>query len=382
VFLKFHGSGNNMNCTRRLFIALCFSCAVLFQPTAQARAPKTVIYKVGVMHRQFTPPEPYDWRGAKTHALVTDIWYPAEPAAVEQTQWIGSPDSPFASAGKAARDAKPIATPEKLPLILLSHGIGGSSSMMAWFGSALASHGFIAAAVNHPGNNSLEDYTIPGAILWGQRAHDLAAVLDQLLADSTFGSRIDSKRAGAAGFSLGGLSVIELAGGIAELSRYQDFCKSPKADGMCNDTLEYPGLLAKATALAKSDPAIQAALNESSRSHRDLRIRAIFAIAPAIGPAFSPDSLATISIPTQIVAGSADEVVPLESSAKFFAAHVPAAQLTIIQDVGHYTFLATCAELGRRTQPKLCLDRAGILRDEIHTQTANLAFHFFETNLK
>lgn len=371
-----------MNHTRARFVVLSVACSILFLSTAQARVPKTVIYKVGVMNRQFIPPEPYDWRGAKTHALVTDIWYPADPASVEQPQWIGSTDAPFGSAGKAARDAKPIATPEKFPLILLSHGIGGSAYMMAWLGSELAAHGFIAAAVNHPGNNSLEDYTIPGAILWGQRAHDLTAVLDQLLADSTFGSRIDSKRVGAAGFSLGGLSVIELAGGVAELSRYQDFCKSPKADGMCNDTLEYPGLLAKATALAKSDPAIQAALSESSKSHRDPRIRAIFAIAPAIGPAFDPDSLAKISIPTQIVAGAADEVVPIESSAKFFAAHIPGAQLTIIQEVGHYTFLATCAELGRRTQPKLCLDRAGILRDEIHTQTANLAYHFFETNLK
>lgn len=371
-----------MKRARALFFAICFSCSALLLSTAQARAPKTVIYKVGVMNRQFTPPEPYDWRGAKTHALVTDIWYPADPTAVEQTQWIGSPDSPFASAGKAARDAKPIATPEKFPLILLSHGIGGSSSMMAWLGAALAAHGFIVAAVNHPGNNSLEDYTIPGAILWGQRAHDLSAVLDQLLADSTFGSRIDSKRVGAAGFSLGGLSVIELGGGVAELSRYQDFCKSPRADRMCADTLEYPGLLSKVTALAKTDPAMQAALSESSKSHRDPRIRAIFAMAPAIGPAFDPDSLAKISIPAQIVAGSADEVVPLESSAKFFAAHIPGAQLTVIQEVGHYTFLATCAELGRRTQPKLCLDRAGILRDEIHTQTANLAYHFFETNLK
>jgi predicted dienelactone hydrolase len=127
---------------------------------------------------------------------------------------------------------------------------------------------------------------------------------------------------------------------------------------------------------------MQTALSESSKSHRDQRVRAMFAIAPAIGPAFDPDSLAKISIPTQIVAGAADEVVPIESSAKFFAAHIPGAQLTIIQEVGHYTFLATCAELGRRTQPKLCLDRAGILRDEIHTQTANLAYHFFETNLK
>jgi predicted dienelactone hydrolase len=371
-----------MNRTRTFIFVLCFSCSAIFLSTARAGAPKTIVYKVGVMNRQFTPPEPYDWRDAKTHALITDIWYPADPTSVEQPQWIGSPEAPFASAGKAARDAKPIATPEKFPLILLSHGIGGSSSMMAWLGSALASHGFIAAAVNHPGNNALEDYTLPGAIFWAQRARDLSALLDLLLADPTFGPHIDPKRVGAAGFSLGGLTVIELAGGIAEFSRYQDFCKSPKADGMCTDTIEYPGLLAKVTALAKTGPAIQAAFAENSKSHRDPRIRAIFAMAPALGPAFAPDSLAKISIPTQIVAGAVDSVVPLETSAKFFATRIPHAQLTIYQAVGHYTFLATCAELGDRTQPRLCIDQAGILRDEIHAQTATMAAKFFDANLK
>ncbi|HKN74295.1 MAG TPA: hypothetical protein VJW94_03890 [Candidatus Acidoferrum sp.] len=334
------------------------------------------------MNRRFTPTEPYDWRGAKTHALITDIWYPADPAAIEQMQWIGHEYAPFAKAGKAAPDAALIATPKKFPLILLSHGIGGSSSMMAWFGAALASHGYIVAAVNHPGNNSLEDYTIPGAILWGQRAGDLTAVLDQLLADPTFGPRIDSKRIGAAGFSLGGLTVLEIAGGVAEFSRFQDFCNSPKADGMCNDTLEYPGLRAKATALAQADTSFQAALGESSKSHRDPRILAIFVMAPAIGPAFSPDSLAKISIPTQIIAGSVDSVVPIETSAKFFAAKIPGAQLSILQAVGHYTFLATCAELGNRTKPQLCIDQAGVLRDEIHAQATTLAYHFFDSNLK
>ena len=371
-----------MNCTRALVFVLCFSCSAIFLSTARAGAPKTVIYKVGVVNRQFTPPDPYDWRGAKTHALVTDIWYPADSASAEQPQWIGNPDAPFASAGKAARDAKPLATPQKFPLILLSHGIGGSSYMMAWLGSALASHGFIAAAVNHPGNNALEDYTLPGAIFWGQRAHDLSTLLDLLLADATFGPLIDPKRVGAAGFSLGGLTVIELAGGIAEFSRYQEFCKSPKADGMCTDTIEYPGLLAKVTALAKTDPAIQAAFAENSKSHRDPRIRAIFAMAPALGPAFDLASLAKISIPVQIVGGAVDTTVPPDSSAKSFAAHIPGAQLTIFQAVGHYTFLATCAELGDRTQPRLCIDQAGILRDEIHAQTATMAYHFFDVNLK
>jgi predicted dienelactone hydrolase len=370
-----------MNRTRAFFLALCFVASVLFVSSAQA-GPKTVIYKVGVMNRQFIPPEPYDWRGAKTHALVTDIWYPANPTSLEQPQWIGSAEAPFASAGRAARDAKPIATPEKFPLILLSHGFGGSSSMMAWLGTALASHGFIAAAVNHPGNNSLEDYTLPGASIWWERAGDLRAVLDQLLADSTFGPRIDAKRIGAAGFSLGGFTVIEIAGGIGQLSRYQDFCKSPRADGTCADPPEFPGLVAKATALAQTNPAMQAALREDAESHRDTRIRAIFAMAPGLGPAFDPDSLAKISVPTQIVAGAVDAIVPLETSAKFFAAHIPGAQLTIFQAVGHYTFLATCAELGNRTRPQLCLDQAGILRDEIHAQTATMAYHFFDANLK
>jgi predicted dienelactone hydrolase len=371
-----------MNRTRTFVFTLCFSCIAAFLPTVLAAASKPTIYKVGVRNRQFAPSEAYEWRGAKTHALITDIWYPADPASSEQMQWIGSPDNPFAKAGKAALNAPILPGSEKFPLILLSHGIGGSSAMMAWLGSALASHGYIAAAVNHPGNNALEDYTIPGAVFWSQRAHDLSAILDLLLADPTFGPRIDPKRVGAAGFSLGGLTVIELAGGIAEFSRYQDFCMSPKADGMCTDTIEYPGLLAKVTALAKTDPAIQAAFIENSKSHRDPRIRAIFVMAPALGPAFSPDSLAKISIPTQIVAGSVDTVVPIETSAKFFAAKIPGAQVSILQAVGHYTFLGTCAELGDRTQPRICIDQAGILRDEIHAQTATMAAKFFDANLK
>jgi predicted dienelactone hydrolase len=371
-----------MNHTRAFLIALCFALASLFASGAPAHPAKAVVYKVGAMNRQFAPPEPYEWRGAKTRALITDIWYPAAPTSVEHMQWIGSPDNPFAKAGKAALNAPILPGSEKFPLILLSHGIGGSSAMMGWLGSALASHGYIAAAVNHPGNNALEDYTIPGAVFWAQRAHDLSALLDLLLADPTFGPRIDPKRVGAAGFSLGGLTVIELAGGIAEFARYQDFCKSPKAYGMCTDTIEYPGLLAKVTALARTDPAIQAAFAENSKSHPDPRIRAIFTMAPALGPAFSPDSLAKISIPTQIVAGSVDTVVPIETSAKFFAVKIPGAQVSILQAVGHYTFLGTCAELGDRTQPRICIDQAGVLRDEVHAQTATMAAKFFDTNLK
>ncbi|HKV60714.1 MAG TPA: hypothetical protein VJO16_02285 [Candidatus Acidoferrum sp.] len=370
--------------TRKLILLIAF-CLALFPfsgSSPAARKEKFHFGNVGLIRRQFIPPEPFDWRAAQSHAIITDIWYPAAPSAIEKEQWVGSPSAPFAIAGKAAPDAPLLAAPAKFPLILLSHGTGGSSSMMAWLGISLASHGYIAAAVNHPGNNALEPYTAQGFTLWWERAHDLSVVLDKLLADSTFGPRIDPSRIGAAGFSLGGYTVIELAGGIGDFSRLEAFCKTPNANSLCTDPPEFPGLSAKVKSLIASDQSFAAALRGGADSHRDSRIRAVFAIAPALGPAFSADSLARISIPVQILAGSADTIVPLDTSAKFFAANIPGAQLTIIQDVGHYTFLAKCLPLGNRTQPQLCLDRAGILRDDIHAQASNLAFQFFQSNLR
>src|SRR5262249_30365968 len=94
------------------------------------------------------------------------------------------------------------------PLILLSHGFGGTASDLAWLGTALAAHGFIAVAVNHPGHNALEAYTVEGYSLMWLGAVDLGAVIDAVLNDKTFGNRIDPARIGAAGHSLGGYTVV------------------------------------------------------------------------------------------------------------------------------------------------------------------------------
>jgi hypothetical protein len=124
------------------------------------------VFKVGLTTRDFIPAKPYDWRSAETHALRAIIWYPAAADAREEPQWIGPPILPFFGAGRAARDAEPAAGPRH-PLILLSHGFGGTASDLAWLGAALAAHGFIVVAVNHPGNNGLEDYTVEGySLMW------------------------------------------------------------------------------------------------------------------------------------------------------------------------------------------------------------------------
>jgi predicted dienelactone hydrolase len=359
--------------------------ALAFVLKASAHAQENHLYKVGMAQRSFSPAGSYYWRGAQTHALLTTIWYPAGSGADEQPQWIGSPQAPFAGLGKAAPDAALAAAPARFPLIVLSHGTGGSALMMAWLGTELAAHGYIAAAVNHPGNNATEAYTTQGFLMWWERAKDLSNVIDQMLADKTFSSRIDRKRIGAAGFSLGGYTMIEIAGGITQPSLFRDFCKSPQADGICVSPPEFPGLVekfAQTDELAKGDPEMQASLRHASDSYGDPRVRAVFAIAPAIGPAFRPDSLTKINIPVAIVAGAADTNVPIASSAQFFAKNIPHARLTLLPGVGHYAFLAVCADQGKKSRPELCVDAAGVDREAAHAKAVQLALDFFAGSLK
>jgi predicted dienelactone hydrolase len=341
-------------------------------------------YPVGVTDRAFLKDDAsYDWRGAKTHALLTTVWYPAANGAHETAQWVGEPGHPFAAAGKAAREAKPAGTPRKFPLILLSHGTGGSALMMAWLGTELAAHGYIAAAVNHPGNNALETYTVQGFTLGWERAEDLSKVLDGMLADPLFGTRIDAKRIGAAGFSFGGYTMMELAGGIGDINRLVKLCSSGwNSNGLCDSPTEFPDLMQKALALIHTDPKYAEAMARSAETHRDPRIKAVFAIAPPLAGVFSMPSLAAISIPVRIVAGQGDPIVPPDRNARLFAAHIPGAVLTIYPgSVGHYTFLDTCTEAGKMGSPQLCVDPVGVNRKMIHADASGQAVGFFDQNL-
>lgn len=361
-------------------VALAALCLLLSSFSIAQPAAST--FKVGVAGRAFHPAEPYDWRSAQTHALLATIWYPADPSAAEAPQSI-PPDSALFNAGLAARDAKPAPEPRRFPLIALSHGSGGSAIQMAWLGTYLASHGYIAVAVNHPGNNALERYTVQGFSLWWERARDITSVIDHMLADFIFGQRIDRSKIGASGFSLGGYTMIVLAGGLSDPSALIRFCDSPRRDDNCKPIPEFPDIFSRYAELRAADPMFAAAIARAHRSHRDPRIRAVFAIAPAVGPAFTPQDLAPVRIPVEIVAGAADNIVPVSSNAEYFAAHIHGAHLRVLPGgVSHYTFLDTCTSQGRKTIHPYCDDAPSVDRESVHTEVAAMALHFFKSHLR
>jgi predicted dienelactone hydrolase len=63
-------------------------------------------------------------------------------------------------------------------------------------------------------------------MLWWERAADLSLLVDRMLADSAFGRSIDRNRIVAAGSSLGGYTVLSLAGGRTDQRLFERFCGS------------------------------------------------------------------------------------------------------------------------------------------------------------
>lgn len=362
---------------KNFLAVLAISCVCAAALARADSAPPTTLWKVGMVTRPYVDEQRKNWAGTGPRPIRTAIWYPAD-AKAKETESVGAP---MLDGGLVAPSAKLSGAAQKYPLLVLSHGTGGSAVQMMWLGRYLAARGFIVAAVNHHGNTGIEKYKPQGFMLFWERPRDVSVALDRLLADPLVGEHIDRQRIGAGGFSLGGYTVIALAGGEFAPDRFAQFCASPARDFTCRPQLEFPeapGLFAK---LKDSDPVVQDSLARAHDTYADPRIRAVFAIAPVLGGGFSKRGLKAIQIPVAIAVGDADPVAPAPTNAKYLADNIKGAELTVVPGgIGHYTFLSDCTAEGRGGLP-ICRDAAGVDRAAIHKQVSELAFQFFKRTL-
>lgn len=364
----------------RFRVAAVAALLFMLPATAVTAAAASRRHPVGETERVFHPTEARHWRGAKTEALWVRLWYPAAAGTEQRAHDIGPPQQPIFRGHALAIDA-PIAGGAALPLLLLSHGTGGSADSLDWLGAALAARGYVVAAVNHPGNNALEPLTPEGFLLWWERAKDLGNVLDGVLDDRTFGPRIDRRRIGAVGFSLGGYTTLLLAGARSHRQALLDFCASPAADVACRPP-ETDALAAKSGGMTLAPSAqTQASLARSDASYRDARIKAVFAIAPALGPAFDANSFADVRVPVALIAGSADTTVPVATNVRRIAGFLPKAGFALLEGAGHYTFLDVCAPAAADALPVFCKDGPGVKREAVHADAIGRADAFFTASL-
>ncbi|MGY3441243.1 alpha/beta hydrolase family protein [Bradyrhizobium sp. USDA 4473] len=357
----------------RSTIAIVLSAIIACATPAAAQ-----VASVGQTSRHFVDEHRRNWDETGPRPLETTIWYPA----VATGHAVVPADAPFEL--EAVEPDAPVAAKQaQFPLILISHGTGGCAAALLWMGHYLAAHGYIVAAVNHHGNTCTEKGDPRGFMMWWERPQDLSAVLDRLLKDPQFGSLIDQSKIGALGFSLGGYSVITLAGGRIDRPLFERFCASPARDFTCGPQPEFPEAPALFAKMEISDPVVQEAIRHSGDSYRDPRIRAVFAMAPVFASGFERKDLSDINVPMEILVGAGDTIAPPKTNAERYAALIRGARLIEIPGkAGHYDFVPVCNEIGRKMLPeRLCQDDPSVDRRQVHARAQSLALQFFDRTL-
>jgi predicted dienelactone hydrolase len=340
---------------------------------ARAAAPTVA----AELHREIASPSAGIRAGHPAGLRVT-IWRPAAAGSKTEALDIGPPGKPIFQAGEAAGPDSAWPDEARHPVVLMSHGFGGTARQLAWLGITLAQSGYVVVAVDHPGNNGMDPMTVEGATLIAERADDLRLALDAALADSSVGAHMDASRVGVAGFSLGGWTSAVIVGALPDLNRWIDFCGRHPQDGACKPQKELDlSAVDRRAVLARPDIARYGVHEGDSR--RDPRVRAAFLIAPALGYGVDAKSLGTIRVPFYVVVGAADGIATPATNAEMFAKGVRGAKLEILPQVTHYDFLSPCTDFGRQVAGDYCL--SAVDRVAMHDQVAMTALAFFRDAL-
>lgn len=244
--------------------------------------------------------------------ITVEVWYPATgvdaDATIEYQETLGRADNPndplvpFTFSGRAQRDADIDGEDGPYPLLIVSHGYPGSRYIMSYLGENLASKGYVVVSIDHT-DSTFSDVTQFSSTLYN-RPLDILFVLNQMAAfgaadsDSFLSGVVDANNTGLIGYSLGGYGVINAAGGGFGASYVPVLTQ-----------FGIPGVERFASLTTG---------NADFEARQDDRIKAVFAFAPwgMNLNLWDADSLAALTVPLFLVAGSQDDISGYETGTR------------------------------------------------------------------
>lgn len=198
--------------------------------------------------------------------------------------------------------------PSHQPLVVISHGFGADRKFFAYLARHLASHGLTVAALEHPSSNtqrllSVSSVNNPSELLLATefvaRPLDVSFVLDELAKlnqqSGLLQGKLNTQQVSAIGHSLGGYTVLALAGGEVNLEELRQVCKGSTPIGQA------PGDWLQCAA---------ADLPDRKLHLRDQRVKSVIALNPLVGNLFGK-SLTQVTIPVLLLAGTEDTITPV-----------------------------------------------------------------------
>jgi predicted dienelactone hydrolase len=221
------------------------------------------------------------------------------------------------------------------PVVAISHGVAENRTTFAYLARHLASYGFAVAVIEHPGDNAqrFERFFAglgkpPTPIEFINRPSDVKYLLDELerrsQSDPNLKGKLNLQQVGVIGHSLGGYTVLTLAGATINFEQLRQFCVN-------NNSLNM-SILVQCEA-AKLPPATYPVQDE--------RVKAVIAVNPVSSMLLGKSGLSQIQHPLMMVAGSEDIVTPAvpEQIRPFTWLTTPEKYLALIKNGTHFSVL-------------------------------------------
>ncbi|MEO0986705.1 MAG: alpha/beta fold hydrolase [Cyanobacteria bacterium J06639_14] len=226
---------------------------------------------------------------------------------------------------------------ESIPVIVISHGVASNLQTFAYLAKHLASHGYGVVVVDHTDTNTgkfdrfltgLDGPPDPQSLL--HRPADISAVLDTLEQQSVEESNLRSlnlESVGVLGHSLGGYTGLAVAGATLQL---------PRLNQVCSETVAEQPLL-------NLSMLIQCRFDElpdnAQLAVQDDRVEAVIAMNPLTSHIFGPEGMASLTVPTMLMASTDDYFVPAlpEQIEPFQWLTMAEKYLVIVENGTHFT---------------------------------------------
>ena len=279
----------------------------------------------------------------KSKPLNVAIWYPTD--SNPRLKMVGHIPQMLAVDGVVAG--------RNLPLIMISHGGGEPLAGRADNALALASAGFVAAAVIHADDDAVDTRYVAMPRSLTDRQHEIHLALAYMLHDWPVHRQLNSARVGMLGFSNGGFTTLVAVGGMPNSAKIGSRWKQPRV----------------------SAPSVP-----PSVWVHEPTIKAAVLAAPALGYLFAPNGLSRVSIPVQLWSGTIDRIVPYEKSAAVVRRLLPRPpEFHLVSGAGHLTFISPCPTVIRFLW--FCTEERGFDRVAFHREFNRSVISFFKRNM-
>ena len=304
--------------------------------------------------------------------LNVAIWYPALDGGVSE---VIADNAAFVGV-RVDRNALPMSGVH--PVLVISHGYNGNWRNLSWIAEAMAQQGYIVAAPDHPGTTTFDQNPVEAKKLW-RRPQDMTRVIDFVIDSPRLIGKADQARIAALGHSLGGWTVLSLAGAQFYPALFLHNCRQHLDRGDC--TLQ--------ERLGVKDDHWQ---QKPFAYRRDPRIKAVVSLDLGLAPGFSIQSLRAIPIPVLLLAAGNDRLARLPSNQEsgYIAEYMDPrrVQFKVIEGATHFSFMQVCKagaealiEQGSPGDGIVCHDGNGMNRAEIHQRLIRQISKFLNSSL-